>query len=43
MDDQIRLREAQAIFNFNGPLYRYGLQTTPSIHIIVKNGNVTLK
>lgn len=43
MDDQIRLREARAIFSFNGPLYRYGLQVVPSIHIIVKNGNVTLK
>ncbi len=43
MDEQIRLREARAIFNFNGPLHRYGLQTTPSIHIIVRNGNVTLK
>lgn len=43
MDDQIRRREAQAIFNFNAPLYRYGMQAVPSIHIIVKNGNVTLK
>jgi hyperosmotically inducible protein len=43
MDDQIRLSEARAIFNFNGPLYRYGLQVVPSIHIVVKNGNVTLK
>ncbi|MGE3435112.1 MAG: BON domain-containing protein [Blastocatellales bacterium] len=43
MDDQIRLREARAIFSFNGPLYRYGFQVVPSIHIIVKNGNVTLK
>jgi hyperosmotically inducible periplasmic protein len=43
MDDQIRLAEARAIFDFGGTLYRYGLQATPSIHIIVKNGNVTLK
>jgi hyperosmotically inducible protein len=43
MDDQIRLREARAIFNFRTPLYRYGMQAVPSIHIIVKNGNVTLK
>jgi hyperosmotically inducible periplasmic protein len=43
MDDQIRLAEARAIFDFGGTLYRYGLQSTPSIHIIVKNGNVTLK
>src|SRR5262245_50691072 len=43
MDDRIRLAEARAIFNFNGALYRYGFQVVPSIHIIVKNGNVTLK
>jgi len=43
MDDRIRMAEARAIFNFNGPLSRYGLQAVPSIHIIVKNGNVTLK
>ena len=43
LDDQIRLRVARAIFNFGGPLYRYGLQAVPSIHIVVKNGNVTLK
>lgn len=43
LDDQIRLRVARTIFNFGGPLYRYGLQAVPSIHIIVRNGNVTLK
>jgi hyperosmotically inducible protein len=43
MDDQIRLREARAIFDFSSPLYRYSMQAVPSIHIIVKNGNVTLK
>lgn len=43
MDDQIRLAEARAVFDFGGTLYRYGMQVTPSIHIIVKNGNVTLK
>lgn len=43
LDDRIRLQVARAIFNFGGPLYRYGLQAVPSIHIIVKNGNVTLK
>lgn len=42
MDDRIRLAEARAIFNFNGALYRYGFQVVPSIHIIVKNGNVRL-
>lgn len=40
MDNGIRAREYRAIFS--GPLYRYALGTLPSIHIIVKNGNVTL-
>lgn len=42
-DAKIRRNVARAIFNFNSPLYRYGLQAVPSIHIVVKNGNVTLK
>jgi hyperosmotically inducible protein len=40
-DDEIRLRTARAIFGY-APLQRYGMGTQPSIHIIVKNGNVTL-
>jgi hyperosmotically inducible protein len=40
-DDGIRLRTARAIFGY-GPLQRYGMGSQPSIHIIVKNGNVTL-
>ena len=40
-DNQIRLRTYRAIFGF-GPLQRYGLGVLPSIHIVVKNGNVTL-
>lgn len=42
MDDQIRLAVYRAIFNTPG-LDRYGLQAVPPIHIIVKNGNVTLE
>jgi hyperosmotically inducible protein len=42
-DDRIRLAVYRAIFNFNSPLYRYALQAVPPIHIIVKNGRVTLK
>ena len=42
-DDRIRRAVYRAIFNFNGPLFRYALGVVPSIHIIVKNGNVTLK
>jgi hyperosmotically inducible periplasmic protein len=40
-DDGIRLRTARAIFGYPA-LQRYGMGTQPSIHIIVKNGNVTL-
>jgi hyperosmotically inducible periplasmic protein len=40
-DDQIRRAEYRAIFSYAG-LYRYGMGTVPSIHIIVDNGHVTL-
>jgi len=40
-DDGIRLRLARAIYGYPA-LQRYGAGTHPSIHIIVKNGNVTL-
>lgn len=40
-DDRIRIAEYRAIFS-NDQLDRYALQAVPSIHIIVKNGNVTL-
>jgi hyperosmotically inducible protein len=42
MDNQIRMREYRAIFGY-GPLQRYRMGAIPSIHIVVKNGNVTLK
>jgi hyperosmotically inducible protein len=42
-DDRIRRAVYRAIYNENSPLFRYALQVVPSIHIIVKNGNVTLK
>jgi hyperosmotically inducible protein len=41
MDDQLRRAEYRAIYSGPG-LQRYGLGTIPAIHIIVKNGNVTL-
>jgi hyperosmotically inducible periplasmic protein len=41
-DDSIRRREARAIFGFE-PLSRYSLGVVPPIHIIVKNGHVTLE
>jgi hyperosmotically inducible protein len=42
MDDQIRRATYRAIYGDPG-LSRYGFQAVPSIHIIVKNGNVTLE
>lgn len=41
-DDSIRLRTYRAVFGA-GSLYRYGQGTNPSIHIIVKNGHVSLE
>lgn len=41
MDDRIRLATYRAIYGF-GPLNRYALGALPPIHIIVKNGHVTL-
>jgi hyperosmotically inducible protein len=40
-DNRIRLAEYRSIYGFGG-LYRYGMGTQPSIHIIVDNGHVTL-
>ncbi len=42
-DDQIRRSVYRAIYAEDGPLFRYAIEVVPSIHIIVKNGNVTLK
>ena len=42
-DDRIRRAVFRALFSYNSPLFRYGLGAVPPIHIIVKNGNVTLK
>lgn len=42
-DDATRVAMYRAIFNYNGPLFRYSLGTTPPIRIIVKNGRVVLK
>jgi hyperosmotically inducible periplasmic protein len=43
MDDQIRLAEYRSIFSYDSALFRYATQSVPPIHIIVKNGHVTLK
>jgi len=42
MDDQLRRAEYRAIYSGPG-LQRYALGSIPQIHIIVKNGNVTLE
>jgi hyperosmotically inducible protein len=42
-DDRIRLAIYRAIYGSNSPLFRYGHQAVPSIHIIVKNGHVALE
>jgi len=42
MDDQLRRALYHAIYG-DSVLYRYGLASVPSIHIIVKNGHVTLE
>jgi hyperosmotically inducible protein len=42
MDDQLRRSLFRAIYGDAG-LSRYAVQAVPSIHVIVKNGNVTLE
>ena len=42
MDDQLRRAAYRAIYG-DPVLSRYGMSALPSIHIIVKNGNVTLE
>lgn len=41
-DDRIRIAVARAIFN-HPVLQQYALRAVPPIHVIVKNGNVTLE
>ena len=42
MDDQLRRAVFRAIYGEPG-MQRYAIQSIPTIHIIVKNGNVTLE
>jgi hyperosmotically inducible protein len=42
MDDRIRMATYRAVYGY-GPLQRYAMGAVPSIHIIVKNGHVTLE
>lgn len=41
-DDSIRARTYRAVFR-SGSLYRYAMGANPSIHIVVRNGRVTLE
>ena len=43
MDDQIRRAEFRAIYGDESIGMKYGYSALPSIHIIVKNGHVTLE
>lgn len=43
MDNQIRIAEYRAIYGDPALSTRYGFRALPSIHIIVKNGSVTLE
>jgi hyperosmotically inducible protein len=43
MDDRIRIAVYRAIYGDPALSTRYGFRALPSVHIIVKNGNVTLE
>jgi hyperosmotically inducible periplasmic protein len=42
-DDRLRRAVFRELFNSNSPLFRYGQQPIPSIHIIVSRGRLVLK
>lgn len=42
-DDRLRTAVFRTLFNSNSPLFRYSLGANPAIHIIIKNGRLTLK
>lgn len=42
-DERIRQATYRAIFDYESPLFRYATRAVPPIHIIVRNGRVTLK
>ena len=42
-DDDLRVAVYRSIYRFDSPLAKYALQAVGPIHIIVKNGHVTLK
>ncbi len=42
-DDRLRRAVFRELFNSGSPLFRYGQQSVPPIHIIVSRGRLTLK
>ena len=42
-DDRLRRALYRKLYGYDSPLFRYAVQSIPSIHIIVKNGRATLK
>jgi hyperosmotically inducible protein len=42
-DDRLRIALYRAIYSFDSPLFRYATRAVPPIHIIVRNGRVTLR
>ena len=42
-DDRLRLAVARALFGNDSPLFRYSMGALPPIHVVVKNGHVTLE
>ena len=42
-DDRLRAALYRAIYDWDGPLFRYATQAVPPIHVVVKNGRAALK
>jgi hyperosmotically inducible protein len=42
-DDRLRAALYRAIYDWDGPLFRYATQAVPPIHIVVRNGRAALK
>ena len=42
-DDRLRRAVYRKLYGYYSPLFRYAVQSIPSIHIIIKNGHATLK
>ena len=42
-DDRLRRAVYRKLYGYDSPLFRYAVQSIPSIHIIIRNGHATLK